>query len=158
MINLAHDEQCDIVILEELEKAGITAFKSHSSDKPHYDVPYTIFGGLGVEPLSEEDQRYFDRIGTTPEFAETMASFVFTRAWYYWCVSGFVPLSIAEEIYENPNGVKDIRVAGHCACPPPSEWLTHHKVCGMDVVDSYHIDTQEGLNYFVKTMIKHGLV
>ena len=83
---------------------------------------------------------------------------VFTRAWYYWCVSGYVPLHVAEEMYENPNGRKDIRANGHCGCPPPSEQLHYHKVCGMDVVDSYHIDSQEGLNYFVQTMIKHGIV
>lgn len=158
MQNLAHNENCDVVILEELGKAGIMAFKTSQSDKPHYDVPYTVIGALGSEPLTDEDQRIFDRIGTTPEFLETMAPFVFTRAWYYWNVTGFVPLAIAEEMYANPNGAKDIRVAGHCACPPPSAWLVHHKVCGMDVVDSYHIDTQEGLNYFVQTMIKHGMV
>lgn len=158
MKNLAHNENCDAVIIEELEKAGIKPFKTSQSDKPHYDVPYAVIGALGSEYLDDENQRMFDRIGTRPEFLKDMASFVFTRAWYYWCVSGYVPLPIAEEMYANPNGKSDIRVAGHCACPPPSEWMVKHKVCGMDVVDGYHIDTQEGLNYFVQTMIKHGLV
>lgn len=156
MRNLAGQDDCDIYIREELEKAGIMPFAL--SEPGRSEVPYTVFGCLGAKSLSEEDQRFFDRMGTTLEFAATMSSFVFSRAWYYWCVSGYVPLPIAEEMYANPNGIKDIRVAGHCACPPPSEWLAHHKVCGMDVVDSYHIDTQEGLNYFVQTMIKHGLV
>lgn len=155
MKNLAGAKDCDVTIREELDKAGIMPLTLREPGRS--EVPYTVFGCLGARPLSEESQRYFDRTGTTPEFAKTMGSFVFTRAWYYWCVSGYVPLAIAQQIYANPNGVKDIRVAGHCACPPPSEWIVRHKVCGMDVVDSYHIDSQEGLNYFVQTIKAKGL-
>lgn len=68
------------------------------------------------------------------------------------------PLNVAIEMYENPNGRKDIRVAGHCGCPHPSEWVFNHKVAGLEVVDNYHIDTQEGLNYFVSTLKTRGIV
>ena len=70
----------------------------------------------------------------------------FQRAWYYWTVEGKVPLDIAEKLYAHPEGEKSVRVAGHCGCPPPKEWAKD------GFVDSYHIDTQEGLNLFVQAM------
>ncbi len=156
MRNLAGVENCDTYISKELEKAGITPY---NLGKVTFDeVPYTIYGGLGGRPLSNTSQEYMKSNGFSEEFMKGLVSFIFTRAWYYWRVSGYVPLAVAEEMYENPNGVKDIRVAGNCGCPPPSEWLVHHKICGMDVVGSYHIDTQEGLNYFVETLKKHNLL
>ena len=154
MRNLAGVEDCDIHIRKELEKAGIMPLTLRELGRS--EVPYTVFGCLGAKPLSDEEQRYFDRMGTTPEFARTMGSFVFVRAWYYWCVSGFVPLVVAEEMYEERK--EDVRSGGDCACRPPATWKTRHKFCGMDVVNSYHIDTQEGLNYFVQTMKKHSLI
>lgn len=156
MRNLAGDKDCDVYIREELEKAGITLYNLKKPGRS--EVPYTIFGGLGGKPLSDEEKDFMDRHGLMIEVIKNNSSFIFTRAWYYWCVSGYVPLNIAVEMYENPNGKKDIRVAGHCGCPPPSEQLVLHKVCGMDVVNSYHIDTQEGLNYFVETLKKYNLV
>jgi len=156
MKNLAGVEECDDYIREELGKADIDIYDIKKPGRS--EVPYTIFGGLGGSLLSDEDKGYMERHGFNVKFLKTYSSFVFTRAWYYWVVEGYVPLDIAVEMYENPNGRKDIRVAGHCGCPHPIEWKVKHKVCGMNVVDHYHIDTQEGLNYFVATLKKHKLV
>lgn len=156
MKNLAGVDLCDNFIREELEKAGIDIYNIKEPGRS--EVPYTVYGSLGGRPLSDEDKSHMERHGLMVEVIASHSSFIFTRAWYYWCVGGFVPLAVAEEMYENPNGRKDIRAAGHCGCPPPSEQLVRHKVCGMDVVGSYHIDTQEGLNYFVETLKKHNLV
>jgi hypothetical protein len=123
-------------------------------------------------------------------------SFIFERAWYYWVVEGMVPLAVAEELYANPNGERDIRVNGHCGCPAPAEWAVDVSESGQTVasdeefemglrmfrtlpgilhdwetnhipkskavnprkfITSYHIDTQEGLNFFMDTIRKHGL-
>ena len=156
MINLAGVEKCDAYIREELEKAGIDIY--NLVEPGQTEVPYTLFGAIGGEPMSESDKSFMKRRGLTIEIISKFSSFTFERAWTYWMVEGYVPLNIAVEMYADPNGVKDIRANGHCGCPPPSEQLVQHKVCGMDVVGGYHIDTQEGLNYFVETLKKHGLV
>lgn len=49
--------------------------------------------------------------------------FTFERAWYYWRVHGRMPLYLAEKMYADPVGKSDVRVAGHCGCPPPDEWV-----------------------------------
>ena len=82
--------------------------------------------------------------------------FTFVRAWYYWMVAGNVSLEVARIMYENPIGAKDVRVAGHCGCPPPEEWA--RPASGQRFVDNYHIDSQEGLDLFVATMKEHGLI
>ena len=38
---------------------------------------------------------------------------------YYWRVNGPMPLANAKTLYDNPVGKTDIRVTGHCGCPPP---------------------------------------
>lgn len=156
MINLAGVEDCDVTIRKELEKAGIDIYNIKEPGRS--EVPYTLYGSLGGKPLNDEEKDFMDRHGLMIEVIKDNSSFIFTRAWYYWMVKGYVPLDIAVEMYENPNGRKDIRVAGHCACPHPVDYKVRHKVCGMNVVGSYHIDTQEGLNYFVATLKKHTLV
>lgn len=156
MRNLAGVDLCDNFICVELEKAGIDIYNIKEPTKS--EVPYTLYGSLGGKPLSDEEKDFMARHGLMIEVIKDNSSFIFTRAWYYWVVNGYVPLDIAVEMYENPNGKKDIRVAGHCACPHPADWKVKHKVCGMNVVDHYHIDSQAGLNYFVDTLKKHNLV
>ena len=61
-------------------------------------------------------------------------------------VECMVSLEAAKEMYDDEVGAKFVRVAGHCGCPPPEEF-----------VQSYHIDTMPGLKLFVETARKHGL-
>ena len=94
---------------------------------PKSEVPYHIIGNLGD------------------------GKFIFKRAWYYWMVRGNVPLKIAKKLYEDPIGRRDVRVAGHCGCPPPKGWTK--TINGKKCVTSYHIDSQAGLNLFVRALI-----
>lgn len=95
MKNLAGDPNCDADIRRELREAGIGLI---NEDRTKTEVPSTISGEFGV--------------------------FKFTRAWYYWIVEGKMPLEVAKELYEDPVGRKDVRVAGHCGCPSPDEpWI-----------------------------------
>lgn len=102
MKNLAGDQKCDITILEELRRSKIEAVPYNPPDCKLGEVPSRLKGKLGP--------------------------FVFWRAWYYWVVSGPMPIHIAKKLYEDPVGVTDVRVAGHCACPPPEypwyDWYT----------------------------------
>ncbi|KKM02273.1 hypothetical protein LCGC14_1786030, partial [marine sediment metagenome] len=109
MRNLAGVEDCDVTIREELEKAGIDIYSIGEPGRS--EVPYTLYGGLGGKLLDEEGQAFMDRHGVAVDTIKKFVSFTFERAWYYWVVSGYVPLNIAVEMYENPNGKKDIRVA-----------------------------------------------
>jgi len=115
-----------------------------------------------------------------------LGKFEFQRAWYYYMVKGLVPLAVAEELYADKIGRTDIRVTGHCGCPPPKDWTTRYnpstdirmitkksaeeypnivKDLGWEVndeggeqyVDNYHIDSELGLCLFVKTIKKHKL-
>jgi hypothetical protein len=57
-----------------------------------------------------------------------LGPYSFRRAWKYWVVNGDVPLDVARELYSDPVGETDIRVAGHCGCPAPAypwvQWKT----------------------------------
>ncbi len=74
-----------------------------------------------------------------------LAMWGFRRAWYYWTAEGpGIPADKAEEFHKDWG--TQCRVEGHCGCPSPLEWR-HGFAIG-----SYHIDTQEGLNAFVKLL------
>lgn len=78
--------------------------------------------------------------------------FRFERAWYYWVVSGPVPIPLAKELYEDPRGRHDVRVDGHCGCPEPEKPWTEI-VDGVECVTTYHIDSQDGLNLFAEKVL-----
>jgi hypothetical protein len=107
MKNLAGDKDCNVHIKLELSQARIQEI-SVAEDPVHREVPYTHEGRLG--------------------------NFTFHRAWYYWIVDGNVPLAAAQEMYADPAGRTDIRVAGHCGCPPPEEWAHWFTPDGREVV------------------------
>jgi hypothetical protein len=67
----------------------------------------------------------------------TLYGWSFTRAWYYWITKGpGLPLEYAVPLYRTYG--QEVRVNGHCGCPNPFYQ-------GGTAVDSYHIDTPEGL-------------
>jgi len=122
--NLAGKPDCDINILDELYKAGVLIVE-HGTPLRN-EVPAQLTGIAG--------------------------DFEFWRAWYYWVVNGPVPLDVAKILYKHPRGIKDVRVAGHCGCPPPEEWAKN------GFVNNYHIDSQSGLNFFCDTLREAGLI
>lgn len=65
-----------------------------------------------------------DRGEVPAEFCGRYKGFTFYRAWDYWVVNGMVPLKVAKELYDHPTGAKNVRVMGHCGCPPPEDWAT----------------------------------
>lgn len=88
MKNLAGVEDCDIYIAGELVACGIDIVDCEKSSR---EVAYSKIWKLDT-PFGE---------------------FRFRRAWYYWCVECMVPLDIANKMYSDPVGVRDIRVAGY---------------------------------------------
>lgn len=130
-------------VVSELERCGIPV---QAADPGRDEVPYQHIGKLGA--------------------------FTFLRAWCYWVVRGPVPLEVAKELYADRIGKTDIRVAGHCGCPPPEyPWVAYFAADGRRiysdnpaaeavraVVESYHIDTELGLYVFVNALRKHGVV
>lgn len=158
MINLAGVRTCDETITKELSEAGVDIV---GVGKMKREVPASIIGKCN--------------------------NFIFTRNWYYWVVSGYMPLAIAKEIYAKYKSL-NIRVAGHCGNPPPEEWsepknyaekrkvyfeqwrrgeITLHELNkkgleirtqGEQFITHYHIDTQEGLNRFVEIIKANNVI
>lgn len=95
MRNLAGCKDSDIWCAAELTAAGIEVV-------------------IADEPYGEPQTRVIGRLG----------SITFERLWYYWSAKGRVPLDVAKRLYADPVGQKDVRVAGHCGCPPPeAPWV-----------------------------------
>ena len=129
MQNLAGSDRADKIIEQELNRSHISIVRH--DELRGGEVP-THFTG----ELSREGETAFE----------------FERAWYYWMVSGNVPLAVAQELYDDPVGRTDVRVVGHCGCPPPEKWERN------GFIDSYHIDSEVGLRFFVDTLRRHELV
>jgi hypothetical protein len=50
-------------------------------------------------------------------------------------VKGEMPLDTAKALYEHPIGRTDIRVDGHCGCPPPEHpWLEYRDADGFKII------------------------
>ena len=129
MKNLAHDLNCDQEIKRELIRARIPIVK-FTGQKAKSDVPFSIYGKLG--------------------------DFEFHRYWYYWVATGPVPLNVAQELYKDPVGKTDIRVAGHCGCPPPEyPWVDYFDEKGRklykkkenDVNSDYNLSEEKKIEY-----------
>lgn len=75
-----------------------------------------------------------ERISTSKVFKKGLFTFDFYN--YYYRVKGIVPKAVAEELYAHPLGKLDIRVAGHCGCPPPFEWLSVYAPDGRVVLNT----------------------
>jgi hypothetical protein len=102
MKNLAGNKDCDREIRRELERARIDIVEGQVT---RGEVPFTVTGSL--------------------------AGWTFQRAWYYWVAKGQLPLEIAKQLYADPIGKTDVRVAGHCGCPPPeAPWIGYFDADG----------------------------
>ncbi len=93
MQNLAGHRDADTIVVDELTRCGIEVVKGEPSTG---EVPTCHTGRLG--------------------------GFTFTRAWYYWCVDGKMPLDAAIRLYSTPVGKRDIRAGGDCGCPDPATY------------------------------------
>ena len=97
MRNLAGHVSADRIVALELSEAGVQLLVDQNQNG---EVPTILYGRI--------------------------PGFTFTRAWYYWVVRGEVPLETAKRLYDHPIGRSDVRVAGHCGCPPPEDpWVTY---------------------------------
>lgn len=141
MKNLAGVSVADAYIRRELGTAGIEIIEGPLAKG---EVPYTLTGKIG--------------------------NWTFERAWNYWMANSSerktgLPLDIAEKLHDKKYKIEGseepetygqvIRVQGHCGCPPPKDWARPAEGLGIDkkFVDNYHIDTQKGLNEFVRTLV-----
>lgn len=160
MVNLAGEYPQDNIITSELRLAGITSVW-HDEIVKHAEVYTHVSGKLG--------------------------KFELRRQWYYWSVSGYVPLAVAVEIYADPIGRSDVRAEGHCGCVDPADWaqptrewheeqgdihfwMGIHRTSGdasrwiretfptvPRYIHGYHIDSQEGLCLFAAKLKEHKL-
>jgi len=106
MKNLAGNSECDKAIRRELKLSRINAVEVEKKDT---EVPYSVIGSLG--------------------------SVEFRRGWRYWIVYCAIPLRVAKEIYDDPVGKEDVRVAGHAGGPSPEDWVTYMTEDGARLID-----------------------
>ena len=109
MINLAKNKDCDIIIQEELERAGINDIVSVNPDG---EVPSSLKG----------------------EIHTIYGTIILTRAWRYWVAKGQIPLSVAEKIYAHPEGKKSVRAGGHIGAVPPIQQVSYFDSEGRTLV------------------------
>lgn len=156
--NLAGNARCDKEILNELEFAGIHAVECGRTNQ---EVPYSYIGILH--------------------------GFVFKRAWSYWMVSGPMPIKTANYIYEkyrdlsiraggDCGNVEPIRYAEPKDFRKYVDNLAEQLLSNYKLVDeiekllqekkqstkelyvnSYHIDTLEGLKVFADILVKRNI-
>lgn len=155
MQNLAGDRTCDENVYFELGLAGVEII-THS--RPPYREVSTIYTG---------------RLGP----------FEFVRAATYYSVTGYVPLEVAKEIFEDRccrtgtrvNGDAEHKSPEECALPkeedfvkiPGTEGLNNYQLLEMRkngqidgplFIRTYHIDTGRAMLHFVKILKAHNLV
>ena len=127
--------------------------------KPNGEVGTTVFGLLGCPQYSKNMVKFFTALPCEPKTFESFSSFVFTRAWYYWVVVGYVPESVAVLLHQHPDNRGAVRVNGDAGAPAPNDAsLTDHLIAGHRCIACYHIDNPRGLKLFADTLRQHKLV
>ena len=122
MQNLARDERASEIVKKELYRLGINRVETN----PISEVPSIYTGEL--------------------------RGFTFERAWYYYIVKGKLPLESAKKLYQHPIGKEDIRVCGHCGCPPPEDpWVEYYDDNGTKV---YSIKNKEEFEQFSNSEVE----
>lgn len=168
MQNLAGVRGCDKTIAEELMTAGAEIVKQDARG----EVPYSIIGKVGKWKLTRAWYYWVAR----PEDDERSSGLPLP----YANEMHFKPYPPLLDAGKGSHYGDYIRVDGHAGCPPPDEWamLDHNELMpqieklgitdttygnlakllndgtlkGDRYVDCYHIDSQEGLNEFVRTI------
>ena len=113
MRNLAgvDQEQANEIIKEELNAAGITV---------HQGKIWQSKGEVKTDVIGVIDPAWG-----------------FKRAWSYWVADGAgLPLAVSEALHASHG--TEVRVEGHCMCPPPSYKRGF-------AVGLYHVDSAAGL-------------
>jgi len=125
MINLAGNHNCNKEIEAELRRAKIASVVINDTNG---EVPASIGGVIHSK----------------------FGDITLTRAWRYWVAKGNIPLEIAKDLYADPVGVTDIRVTGHCGCPPPEDpWLEYEHESKEIVLDVDGSQEKE-IKYFIQ--------
>jgi hypothetical protein len=88
----------------------------------------------------EKVERLFDKEVPT-QYVGHLGQYSFIRGWIYWIVIGDTNKDLAMKIYNDPVGRKVIRTNGFAGNISPEDQYK---------VDSYHIDTSDGLKRFVE--------
>lgn len=160
-VNLAKVIPCDKYIRDELASANIPALEFPNEDTTKHVVPWHVVGVLGRDKLLAELKKTSDLFKILDSYSLDVseAGFIFKRGWVYWTVAGYVPLDVAKIIYKGScNLGGTIRAIGHNGNPNPEDIASDGLVCGTRFIQYYHIDCQEGLNFFVKVLREHKLI
>ena len=157
--NMAGVTECDIWLEKELYEAHIPIRSGYNNWRLKEGTKQNN-GIIVVKNLEDYIHKYRSNSEVPYHIIGNLGDgqFIFKRAWYYWIVRGNVPLKIAKKLYEDPIGKEDVRVNGNCGCPPPKGRSVNKGKGIGKVITTYHIDSQEGLNLFVRVLKEEGVV
>lgn len=116
MKNLAGVSGCDLIIIKELDEAGVNV----------HGLPFILNGEVPTSVYG------------------TLDGWGFKRAGRYWVAESGESLLLFDYAFDLHDIYgEEVRVNGDCMCPSPLEDNNEPWHIG---VSSYHVDTQEGLN------------
>lgn len=140
--------------------------------------------GIPIKETNKQILKEFNIANITPVRVGVLDNEVKTE----WVVYGNMPLDLANDLHKKYGKRLQIRVAGMAGNDDPENWAKpkdydevcqayyrqymfkeitydqmeeicrNYKVCGERFVQSYHIDTQEGLCEFVRFVLKHNII
>ena len=165
MENLAGNKQCDETIRRELETAGITVLELGQARDA--EVPSSLMGVLGPfiftrawyywvvkgdVPLSVADKMYGDPAGEDDVRVAGNCGCPPPNEWAFPKIDVLFALGVCK-------GPSDEHSIGEGPTNSElAEMCNSGRIKAPRFVSGYHIDTQEGLNLFSKTMRESGLV
>lgn len=150
------------VIGKELKEAGVTIIETgRDEDSGIYNdvASYSVLGVLGGQTPNIMMRTILETHNQMDvmDLIKFQYSFVFVRCDTYYAVMGYIPLSVVEEMYDDPIGRNSIK-SSHCSGDIPKKWIELHPIVGQAVISSLNVSGQEGLNFLVKTLKRCGLV
>jgi len=98
--------EAETVARHELMTAGIDIIKLHEAQQG--ELAITIMGKL--------------------------ADISFNRSHHYWCAKGRIPLAVAELLYADPVGRRDLRIGGYYERPSPDKFARWFLLDGRQVL------------------------
>ena len=129
-------KEVDDAVRAELAKAGLPAHKLGEADSGAILMP---------DCFRECGNGYYKEVPTA--VIGFWKQWKFERSWYYYRAEGpGIPPKFAVP-FDREWG-RQVRVKGDCACRGAEFWGEGF------AIDGYHIDTQEGLNAFVRLLNK----
>ena len=121
----------------------IRQFENRATDKNDPDIDEAVRSELIEANITCIKLPSYMNTEVKTRYIGILNGFMFYRSWRYWRCIGLMPIEMAERLY-NDNKDLLIRAGGHCCNPDPKTMCV--TIDSKKFINTYHIDTQAGLN------------